>query len=79
MLRVLDWLGELGGVSNIQQSWDNLVEMLVEGGILHSTQVIRALRIVSREPFLPDNVKPYAAVDTPLPIGSGQTISAPHG
>jgi protein-L-isoaspartate(D-aspartate) O-methyltransferase len=33
---------------------------------------------VPREPFLPENVKASAASDCPLPIGSGQTASAPH-
>ena len=63
----------------MERSWENLVERLIEEGILRSPDVIRAMRIVSREYFLPDNMKSYAAVDSPLPIGSGQTISAPRG
>ena len=63
----------------MERSWENLVERLIEDGILRSLDVIRAMRIVSREYFLPDNMKSYAAVDSPLPIGSGQTISAPRG
>jgi len=62
---------------HLERSWDNLIERLVEEGILRSPQAIRAMRMVSREYFLPDNMKSYAAVDSPLPIGSGQTISAP--
>ena len=63
----------------MERSWEDLIERLVDEGILHSPQVIRSMRMVSRGFFLPDNVKPYAAVDSPLPIGFGQTISAPRG
>ncbi|MFQ6081504.1 MAG: hypothetical protein ACE5OW_07550 [Candidatus Bathyarchaeia archaeon] len=61
-----------------KRAWEELVQRLVGEGILRSPQVIRALRRVPREPFLPERVRPHAAVDTPLPIGYGQTISAPH-
>jgi protein-L-isoaspartate(D-aspartate) O-methyltransferase len=33
---------------------------------------------VRREDFLPQNLRDYAYHDEPLPIGKGQTISAPH-
>jgi len=58
-------------------SWEELVQRLIEEGILRSPAVIRAMRRVSRECFLPEKVKSYVAVDSPLPIGHGQTISAP--
>ena len=45
---------------------------------MRSPSVIKAMRAVSRVKFLPANMQNYAAVDTPLQIGSGQTISAPH-
>ena len=61
-----------------KREWDELVERLIREGILRSPTVIRAMRVVSREAFLPENVRSYAAVDSPLPIGWGQTISAPH-
>lgn len=61
-----------------QQKWENLIQKLIRSGILRSPNVIRALRQVPREPFLPENVRANAAVDCPLPIGSGQTASAPH-
>ena len=62
-----------------KQAWEELVQRLVREGILRSSRVIRALRRVSRGPFLPEKVKSYVAVDSPLPIGFGQTISAPLG
>ena len=59
-------------------SWERLIQSLIRQRILRSPHVIRALRKVSREQFLPENMKPHANVDSPLPIGFGQTISAPH-
>ena len=58
--------------------WLQLVESLEREGILRSPEVIRALRIVPRTKFLPDNMKKFASTDAPIPIGSNQTISAPH-
>lgn len=60
-----------------RRKWDSLIQSLIECGILRSPQVIRALRRVPREPFIPEGIKDYAAVDSPLSIGYGQTISAP--
>ena len=60
-----------------QHAWEELIQKLVRSGLLRSPNVIKALRKVPREPFLPENVKANAAMDCPLPIGSGQTASAP--
>jgi protein-L-isoaspartate O-methyltransferase len=60
-----------------RQDWEETIQKLVRSGILKSPNVVRALRWVPREPFLPDNVKANAAMDCPLSIGSGQTASAP--
>ena len=62
----------------MNEQWEVLVKNLVRSGVLRSPEVIRALQHVPREPFLPENVKANAAIDCPLPIGSGQTASAPH-
>lgn len=37
-----------------------------------------AMRAVPRHEFLPDDRRANAYADRPLPIGNGQTISAPH-
>lgn len=58
--------------------WAKLVERLIREGILRSPRVIQAMRAVPRAKFLPENMQAYSAVDTPLPIGFGQTASAPH-
>ena len=62
----------------MSRQWEDLIQKLVRNGILRSPNVIEALRRVPREPFLPEPVKSSAATDCPLPIGSGQTASAPH-
>jgi len=46
-------------------------------GFAHPS-VISAMSRVPREMFLPDLLQSRAYDDTPLPIGLGQTISAPH-
>ena len=38
----------------------------------------RAMRVVPRHRFVPEDRRASAYEDTPLPIGEGQTISAPH-
>ena len=58
--------------------WGKLVQNLIKEGVLHSPRVIETMRKVSRKKFLPENMRYYSAVDTPLPIGFGQTASAPH-
>ncbi|MFA6498269.1 MAG: protein-L-isoaspartate(D-aspartate) O-methyltransferase [Desulfurivibrionaceae bacterium] len=40
-------------------------------------QVFDAMATVRREDFVPDELKPYAYDNNPLPIGNGQTISQP--
>jgi len=46
-------------------------------GFAHPS-VISAMSRVPREMFLPEPLQSRAYDDTPLPIGRGQTISAPH-
>ncbi|WP_455277298.1 protein-L-isoaspartate(D-aspartate) O-methyltransferase [[Eubacterium] cellulosolvens] len=54
------------------------VESLINQGILKTPSIIEAMLKVPREEFLPPDVKQHAYVDSPLPIGSGQTTSALH-
>ena len=61
----------------MRREWDELVDYLVKSGILKTPRVIRAMRKVPRSLFLYEENKAYAAVDTPLPIGRRQTVSAP--
>lgn len=55
-----------------------LVEKLLDYGYIKSDEVKDAMLKVPREEFIPPENREYAYVDQPLPIGEGQTISAPH-
>ncbi len=55
-----------------------LVRRLSEMGYIKTEKVKQAMLKVPREEFLTELNRPYAYVDQPLPIGEGQTISAPH-
>ena len=57
---------------------ERLVNSLVERGYVESDAVERAMRAVPREKFVPEKVRGRAYEDSPLSIGEGQTISAPH-
>jgi protein-L-isoaspartate O-methyltransferase len=58
--------------------WEKLINGLIKQGVLRSPKVIKAMRAVPRVKFLPSDMRSYSTADTPLPIGFGQTISAPH-
>jgi protein-L-isoaspartate(D-aspartate) O-methyltransferase len=51
-------------------------EQLVDRGI-GDERVLEAMLQVPREEFVPPDLRDYAYADSPLPIGSGQTISQP--
>lgn len=55
---------------------DRLIEGLKSYGI--GERVLKAMGAVPRHLFIPEEVRKYAYVDRPLPIGESQTISAPH-
>jgi len=57
---------------------NKLVDKLRASGYVVSLEVERAMRTVPRELFVPDRLIGEAYIDSPLPIGKGQTISAPH-
>ncbi len=49
---------------------------MIRGSV--SDRVLEAMDEIPRELFVPDRVRQMAYQDHPLPIGEGQTISAPH-
>ena len=61
-----------------EQERNRLVNSLVSRGYITDREVEKAMKRVPREEFIPPEIKDEAYVDTPLPIGEGQTISAPH-
>jgi protein-L-isoaspartate(D-aspartate) O-methyltransferase len=54
-----------------------MLRRIVQAGYVTDPRVIEAMAAVPREGFVPDDYRPDAYLDTPLPIGFGQTISAP--
>ncbi|UCD14361.1 MAG: protein-L-isoaspartate O-methyltransferase [Thermoplasmatales archaeon] len=57
---------------------ERLVKNLIIEGYIKSEEVEKAFLKIPREAFVPDSLKMRAYMDTPLEIGYGQTISAPH-
>lgn len=60
------------------QEREQLVEKLIRGGYIKNNCVKNAFLAIPREEFVPSFLRRQAYVDTPLEIGNGQTISAPH-
>lgn len=63
---------------SFEEKRNKLIDKLIKKDILKTPSVINAMRKVARELFVPEDAKSSAYMDTPLSIGSGQTISAPH-
>lgn len=55
-----------------------MVAGLVGSGYVYGKSVEAAMEKVERHRFLPKDMESVAYVDSPLSIGEGQTISAPH-
>lgn len=56
-------------------SLDHLISQIARS--VRDPHVLGALRAVPRERFVSRELRPYAHLDEPLPIGAGQTISQP--
>ena len=63
---------------NFEEKRKRLVESLKDRGILTKPEVIKAMLIIPRHKFVPKDAESSAYMDSPLSIGIGQTISAPH-
>jgi protein-L-isoaspartate(D-aspartate) O-methyltransferase len=57
---------------------DIMVEVQIRARGVYDEKVLTAMRKVPRHLFVPDELKPFAYGDEPLPIGEGQTISQPY-
>lgn len=62
----------------MKEKKEYLLNHLEKSGYIKSAEVKQAFETVDRENFIPDQLREHAYADTPLSIGSGQTISAPH-
>jgi len=56
---------------------DELTDLLVQSGAIHSLRLAEAFRATDRTGFVPHTLHADAYLDTALPIGAGQTISQP--
>jgi protein-L-isoaspartate(D-aspartate) O-methyltransferase len=63
---------------NFEEKRRRLVESLTHRKILTKPEVIKAMLKVPRHEFVPEDAITSAYIDSPLSIGLGQTISAPH-
>lgn len=52
-------------------------QLKAQGRDISDPRVLEAMEEVPRHEFVPENMKGYAYLDRPLPIGYGQTISQP--
>eukprot|EP00195_Chlamydomonas_chlamydogama_P007066 CAMPEP_0202894726 /NCGR_PEP_ID=MMETSP1392-20130828/4062_1 /ASSEMBLY_ACC=CAM_ASM_000868 /TAXON_ID=225041 /ORGANISM="Chlamydomonas chlamydogama, Strain SAG 11-48b" /LENGTH=269 /DNA_ID=CAMNT_0049579497 /DNA_START=101 /DNA_END=910 /DNA_ORIENTATION=+ len=69
------------GIKGVRRtSQAELVDFLVHRGVLRSPRVQQVMKQVDRRWFINEALSPVngAYEDHPLPIGQGQTISAPH-
>jgi len=55
-----------------------MVRRLTESSYISTPRVAKAMETVERHRFLPPAMQDEAYMDSPLHIGEGQTISAPH-
>ncbi len=55
-----------------------MVRRQIEARGIHDAAVLRAMRTVPRHRFVPDTLAAFAYIDSPLPLGWGQTISQPY-
>jgi len=63
---------------NFEEKRERLVQRLIASGVLRDKKVTEAMLAVPREEFVPSSLREQAYADTPLHVGYGQTISAPH-
>jgi protein-L-isoaspartate(D-aspartate) O-methyltransferase len=55
-----------------------MVAKLEKAGYVKTKPVRQAMETIPRHIFVPEEMRRFAHADTPLQIGEGQTISAPH-
>lgn len=64
--------------AKLEKEKEATLKRLISSATVSDKETIRAYYAVPREEFVPDHLRRDAYIDTPLPIGKGQTISAIH-
>jgi protein-L-isoaspartate(D-aspartate) O-methyltransferase len=62
----------------LESDRERMVARQIAGRGVRDEAVLRAMRLVPRERFVPEEYVEFAYDDTPLPIAEGQTISQPY-
>lgn len=69
---------ELAEEASILAARKEMVAQQIAGRGIKDSGVLEAMRTVPRHRFMPEQVRPQAYEDHPVPIGEGQTISQPY-
>ena len=69
---------ETSGQGNLDAMRERMVDTQIVARDVRDAAVLQAMRRVPRHLFVPEDVRPFAYDDRPLPIGRGQTISQPY-
>jgi protein-L-isoaspartate(D-aspartate) O-methyltransferase len=82
-LRLHDFMGENGGLrkatpESLAEARREMVETQIRKRHVTDSRVLECLERVPRHEFVPEDFRPRAYEDAPLPIGEGQTISQPY-
>lgn len=64
--------------ADFQTRRERLIDRLHDRGRIEHPETVEAMKAVPRHEFVPESRRDSAYADRPLPIGAGQTISAPH-
>jgi protein-L-isoaspartate(D-aspartate) O-methyltransferase len=63
---------------NYDKLRSDMIKHQIENRGIIDQKLLKAMREIPRELFVPENMKASAYEDNPLPIGKGQTISQPY-
>jgi protein-L-isoaspartate(D-aspartate) O-methyltransferase len=69
---------ETSGQDNFQGMRERMIDTQIVAREVRDAAVLQAMRRVPRHLFVPEDLRPFAYEDRPLPIGRGQTISQPY-
>ncbi|MCK5234294.1 MAG: protein-L-isoaspartate O-methyltransferase [Candidatus Aenigmarchaeota archaeon] len=62
----------------LKEAYSILISGLIKQGYLKSDNIISTFFKIQRWEFLPEELKKFSTSDEPIPLGYGQTMSAPH-
>ncbi|MHC1776931.1 MAG: protein-L-isoaspartate(D-aspartate) O-methyltransferase [Lentimicrobium sp.] len=78
VLVMLLFMTPVNGQDSNAAARESMVKQQIEGEGIRDRATLAAMRKVPRHLFVPDELRPHAYRDMPLPIGYDQTISQPY-